>query len=354
MNTFHACFCMTPIWKLHGQPGQLFLDYCSHPKLLVCERCNGEKVIPCGATREDRCGECALRQKRRLKLIVGSGFVDRPNGFFFVTATAPGADRLPWDTSKCNHDSALTCGGKMGCQVERLPASQWNGCAPQAWSWVVEEVRRRLSGHQVEFWKCWESQERGVLHLHAVIWAAGVTEKRMKRVWKKALLKPWNVPIGNGTYPFVWGPQQQCDSLRSEKSVQEVIEEYGFDQVEAEEFVDAREKVVQLKAIRYVAKYCVKGGKRATVCSRVTGEIKDDGRGYRTWSASGDWGLRMKQVKQAQRDWCAQQALEAKYGASRTGSTPGSEATLDTNTDFYAGLVGDSAALTVVMPSKLV
>jgi hypothetical protein len=347
---------MTPIWKVHSRSWGLYLDNCDHPKLLVCSRCDGQSVIPCGATREDRCAGCALRQKRRLKVVVGSGFTDRPNGFFFVTATAPGADRLSWDKAKCNHDSKLKCSGPMGCRVERLPASQWNGCAPQAWSWLVEDVRRELKGIQVEFWKCWESHVRGVLHLHAVLWAAGVTEKRMKRVWKKVLQKTWKIPLANGQhFDFAWGwKQRTCDALRSKKSVAEVISEHGFDQVEAEEFVDASDKVVQLKAIRYVAKYCTKGGVRVSTVNRVTGEIREDGRGYRTWSASANWGLRMKQVKQAQRDWCAQQAFEAKYGASRTGSTPGSEATLDTNTDFYASSVGDSDGLTVSMPSKLV
>jgi hypothetical protein len=351
----HVCHCPTPVWSVHARPGHLFLDNCSHPKLLVCGRCEGSKVVPCAATREDRCGQCALRHQRRLKRVIGSGFADRPSGFFFATATAPGADRLPWDKSRCNHDSALRCAGKIGCRVERLPASQWNGCAPQVWSWVMTEVRRRLSGHQVEFWKCWETQERGVLHLHAILWAAGVSQDRMREVWQEVLLISYNVPVGNGRcLLFVWGDQQTCDAVRSAKSLAELVELEGFDLEVAEAAVVKGDAAAQLKVIRYLAKYCVKGGVRASTCSRVTGELRKDGRGYRTWSASANWGLRMKQIKQAQRDWFAQQALEAEDRASGPGSTPGSAATLDTNSDFYAGLVGNSDGLTVSMPSKLV
>jgi len=335
----HRCLCSAPEFKVHGQPGRLVLDGCDHPMLLVCGRCSGELIVRCNATREDRCEPCGKRHNRRLKRLIGSGFVDRPTGFFFATGTAPGADVLPWDTSTCNHGDRR-CSGKMGCRVERLTAARWNGFAPQVWSWMMTEIRRRLPGHDVQFWKCWETQQRGVLHVHAIIWCVGVSAARMADIWKKVLQKKYQMDDG---YRFEWGTERSCDAIGgSGSSVAELIDLHGFSFEEATEVREGEQQAEQLKFIRYGAKYCTKGGKRACTVNRVTGEIRDDGRGYRTWSASSRWGLRMKQIRADQQVWAQQAATAAGVVAGTADEVGGTDSgtvggALDSSSDFYAG-----------------
>jgi hypothetical protein len=50
------------------------------------------------------------------------------------TLSPPGADRLPWDRSKCGHGEGVACGGKRGCVIDAK--------ARQSWS---ESFQRRLS-----------------------------------------------------------------------------------------------------------------------------------------------------------------------------------------------------------------
>jgi hypothetical protein len=240
----------------------------------------------------------------------------------------------------------------MGCKVERMAAAMWNGAAPQSWSWLVTEMRRLLSGYDVQFWKCWETQSRGLLHVHAIIRAVGVSHKRMSQVWKQALATSYEVK----GFTFEWGKQSKLDAIGCAESVSELIEVAGMDPEEALEHVKAGNQAAELTFIRYGAKYCTKGGARASTVNRVTGELRDNGRGYRTWSASSRWGLTMKQVRGQQREWIAQRQAEAEEGRASALIDPavGSEATLDTNTDIYAGTNQSVIELSVsVVPQPL-
>ena len=112
----------------------------------------------------------------------------------------------------------------------------WNGCAPQGWSWLMTEIRRRL-GDGVQFWKCWETQERGLLHLHAILWAPGVTEAHMRAVWQSALSHVYSLSGG----VWGWGPQQRLDRIGAKCTVAQLMTEYGFDAEEASERWDEEE-----------------------------------------------------------------------------------------------------------------
>ena len=305
---------------------------CSHPRVLRCSTCSGTCWTACGATREDRCAWCGMKHNRRLKVLIASGFSDRPSGFFFGTLTAPGADVLPWDRSVCSHKPDRPCSGKIGCRVVASDMAAWNTCAPQAWSWFVTYLRRLLDGHDVQFWKCWETQERGALHAHAIVWAAGVSEQRFRAAWNEAADQSWRVEH----YRFAWGTERDVQRIGSTASLGEIIAEMECSNAEAVEHLDALDAEVQRKFVRYGAKYCTKGGKRAATYSRTTGELRTDGSGYRTWSASGHFGLRMKQVRANQQAYCIAQGAGAGAGSSLpSGSAPGGAAALDPQTDFY-------------------
>ena len=140
-----------------------------------------------------------------------------------------------------------------------------------------------------------------MLHLHAIIWALGVSEDRMRACWKEVLSKTYNVD----GYRFAWGVQQTCDRIGSSHSVAELMEMHDFDPSEAVEAHREATVAAQTKFVRYGAKYCTKGGKRAVTVNRATGEMRADGAGYRTWSASARRGLRMKRLRLEQRQWAA-------------------------------------------------
>lgn len=299
--------------------------------LLVCSTCRGAVWAECGRTREDRCEHCAMKHNRRLKKLIASGFTGRPSNFFFNTLTAPGQTVLEWDTSQCSHPPDRPCSGKIGCRVHEMDAAMWNASAPQAWSWFMTALRRELAGHEVQFFKCWETQKRGVLHLHAVVWCPGVTAARMAAAWASAAALTWQI----GSYGFSWG--EQCDSraIGSASSVPALMDLFDMTADEAEEAVSNDADEDRKRCVRYVAKYCTKGGERACVVNRRTGEIMRDGAGYRTWSASSRFGLRMKAIRAQQRDFMAAaggDGMSDEVGRPR----PGAGGALDPESHFYA------------------
>jgi len=184
---------VVPSWEFDGRAtswNRFPLGDCQRPNVLRCRGCQRATRVRCDATREDRCQGCGKRHNRRLKRLISSGFTGRPSGFFFGTLTAPGIDVLPWDDSACSHRPGVPCSGKRGCRVHSLDVARWNGHAPQAWSWFVTASRRELAGVDVQFWKCWETQDRGALHCHAIVWAQGVSEARLREAWNAARLLP--------------------------------------------------------------------------------------------------------------------------------------------------------------------
>jgi hypothetical protein len=201
----------------------------------------------------------------------------------------------------------------------------------------MTEIRRELPGVDVQFWKCWETQDRGVLHLHAILWALGVSEKRMRAVWESVLRKVYEMESG---YRFQWGTEQTLDAIASKLDVAELIDMHGYDPDEAEAEKAEADEGERLKFIRYGAKYCTKGGKRAVTINRLTGEIRENGGGYRTWSASARWGLRMKVIRAQQRDWAQQAAAQSASGkgdgAAGSSTGDGGAGALDSSSDFYA------------------
>jgi len=174
---------LTTMWCEHvwtfDRVSTVRLGDCTSPLVLICALCESVLRVRCNATREEKCKACGLRHRRLVARVLRSGFNgDRPDGFFFVTLTAPGVDGgLVWDQS-CGHLEG-ECSGEKGCKVERLPMAQWNRTAPQRWSWFMTEMRRQLK-RDVQFAGTWETQARGALHRHVLIWCPGVTDRRFR------------------------------------------------------------------------------------------------------------------------------------------------------------------------------
>jgi hypothetical protein len=96
--------------------------------------------------------------------------------------TAPGADRLPFDKSKCTHAAGLRCSGEIGCRVDYERAAAWNEAMPKVWRELhrrayTKTARRFGPGALKMLLRVYELQKRGVLHVHPVF-AYGTPRQR--------------------------------------------------------------------------------------------------------------------------------------------------------------------------------
>lgn len=271
---------------------------CEAPISIVCVECSEHLVKRCGATRSTRCAPCADTHRRRLEQVIRSGVVsDGIATSFFATITAPGAEVLPWDTSKCSHHREADCSGALGCQVELVAAADWNGTAARRWSWFITYLRRLLPGVKVDYAGTWEDQRRGVLHRHMCIRTdRPVSEKRM-RVAIRSAARRWD-----------FGRQIDVKGITAESAG---------------------------RAARYIAKYAAKTSDSSTdrvVLDRSTGELRT-GRCVRPWSASWGWGDSMRTVRDRQRAFVL-------AGSSACTDPPGGAAgaALDPNQEISTAL----------------
>jgi hypothetical protein len=95
-------------------------------------------------------------------------------GVALVTVTAPGEQfGLLWDRSRCTHPEEERCSGPKGCRVLSSAADTWNGQAERSWSKLhrvaAQIARRKVGPGSLVGAKVWETQARGVLHLHLVV-----------------------------------------------------------------------------------------------------------------------------------------------------------------------------------------
>jgi hypothetical protein len=90
-----------------------------------------------------------------------------------VTLTAPGADVLSWDKSKCPRGKHV-CSGKLGCRVHWAAAAGWNSTVTKRLGELLkvarEQTRRKHGKARVDVlgYVC-EAQQRGVFHPHLVL-----------------------------------------------------------------------------------------------------------------------------------------------------------------------------------------
>lgn len=332
--------CTLEYWGSISRPSQEL--GCARPTVLHCIICDGLRSVRCRATRDDRCAGCAERHRWDIARTMRSGFSeerlqaalvvvlagtreerrewlkagtygqhvrDNRSGFFLVTLTAPGAaGGLRFDRSICGHEPGQCSNkghssGDVVCKVERMPAARWNGEAPRRWNDWITDLRRVL-GVKIQYSGAWETQVRGMLHRHVLIYCPGVTVQHFYDESKRIAQR-----VG-------FGREFQADPISG---------------------TDAKEIAM---ACGYVASYVTKcGDELATCISPRTGEILQGS--YRRWSSSRSWGVTMAQVRQQRRDW----AMERFGPAGAPGAAPppgggtgcpGGEAALDLETEIYA------------------
>ena len=221
-------------WEFCGSVNGSAREGCEYPSILRCVRCLLSIRARCGATRDHRCEPCAERHRKDISRVGRTGALDRPEGVFFVTLTAPGKGLLPWDPSACSHDAETPCSGPLGCRVERIAAAVWNASAPRRWNDFVTDLRRLADGRDVQYFGSWETQARGLLHRHSLVAIAGLSERTMA-VFVRSLARKHG-----------FGTRSDVQSITGD---------------------DARSIA---RTAGYIASYVTKGGERASLLETVS------------------------------------------------------------------------------------
>lgn len=278
---------------------------CERPMWFDCVHCGYSWCKPCESGRSSKCASCAARKVGDLRAVARSGVPDNVLGMVaLVTLTGPGASVIPWDTRKCSHRPDVACSGKLGCRVDRHAAAAWHKSLPRRWSWFVTYLRRLVG--DVQYFKVYEWQERGVLHVHALVRVPdGISGKRFVQAVKSC--------ARSSVTRF--GPQVDVRFLPA-----------GDVPAEVRPGVQARSP--RIAAAGYVAKYCSKGYEDLGSVAMLdvdTGEITS--RCVRPWSASRQWGDSMRTCRLRRFAWAT--TVGCGSAAPTAGPAGGAAARLD-------------------------
>lgn len=190
-----------------------------------------------------------------------------------MTVTGPGeAGGLSWDEDACRHLGPHTHSGLLGCRVHQAPGEAFNRRAPSWWTALHNEAAQaahRLTGARPRLLvRIWEMQKRGVLHVHLVVGAGSLQERRSADVYQGEL--------------------------------HDRAAKHGFG------FVDRKDEVREaMAAAAYLASYFVKGkGKKATLQESVTVKGMPRSIAYVDPRLSRRSGITMRSLRLRRYAWC--------------------------------------------------
>jgi hypothetical protein len=290
------------ISRLPGRLGDA--GSCERPSRLYCSMCRQWTGKRCESGRSSQCQSCAVVKLGDLRAIARSGIPDSLVGLVaLVTLTGPGKRLLPWDVEVCRHAPDVVCSGPLGCRVERVPAAAWHASMPRRWSDFVTYLRRMVGA--VEYFKVYEWQQRGVLHVHALVrLEPGVSGKRFEQAVRLCSHR-W----GFGKPDVRWLPAG------------DVPTDVWADKPPA--------RNPRACAAGYVAKYVTKGYEDlgdVLVLDVDSGQLHR--RCVRPWSSSRTWGDTMRSCRERRRSYWG--AGTPVCGAAAAGGSPsGGAAALD-------------------------
>lgn len=238
---------------------------CESPLRVVCRYCPASDVMRCGNHRASKCEPCATRYRHRVRRVAAEGMLhhSRQGLLYLATFTAPAADEhLQWVPNWNRKDPRPVCGceGHMAAGL-----GVWNAGASRCWNRLRTSLKRDLP--EVAYFRAAETQQRGALHHHVILWSP------------RAL----NV-----------------------LEVQRLALQAGYGCVVDLDPIAAGD----VRAAAYVSKYVSKSTDQrdevpwvADVLDRETGEVRamHTVPTFRTWSASQNWGMTMKVLREAVR-----------------------------------------------------
>jgi len=138
---------------------------CDSPLRAVCLSCQRVTPWACNSHREDTCVPCSWRYRRRLARIALSGTRDH-GWMYLLTLTAPG-------TTRGHHRRLMDSPGRgevCGCEESMDSLGEWNATAGARWN--VLRTRIKVGLPDLEFLRTVETQKRGALHLHIIVWSS--------------------------------------------------------------------------------------------------------------------------------------------------------------------------------------
>jgi hypothetical protein len=284
-------------WRFAGYDAPID-GFCSRPQRVVNVQTGEWHLKRCGSARSKRCESCAEQKRHDVAAVGRSGWVDRPTDrAYMITLTAPGADVLPWDQSRCHHSRGVRCSGELGCVVEEHALAVWHDDLGRRLSRVFEDVRRALcpgeTGRRVadrsvrfEYMRTYEPQRRGAMHVHMMGRVEGAASaRRVVAAFKAAAA------------------------------------DHGFGEQLRVDQVDLSDSGNAARAAGYCAKYNTKSADALPDVQRLnreTGEIRTGG--MRSWSASRAWGDTMKETRLRRCRWAA---LNASTVSGAAATLPG-------------------------------
>jgi hypothetical protein len=108
-----------------------------------------------------------------------------------LTITPPGADRLPWDRSKCSHGRHVPCSGSHGCVIEAGARQRWNRSFQQRLSRLYESAqaatKREVGIRAFVLAHGKEAQKRGATHAHFIVGCESALELRAMKAFRRHL-----------------------------------------------------------------------------------------------------------------------------------------------------------------------
>lgn len=205
----------------------------------------------CRNHRQSRCRPCATRYRRRVQSVAADGLY-RDGGFFYLlTLTAPGSS-----------EHYLPSGKRCPCTpMGGVDLGQWNPTAGKRWNHFLVLVERKYLVRPVYF-RAAETQERGALHHHVLVWSPRKLSVRTVR-----------------SLAIAAGYGHEVDLQHLERGSR--------------------------KAAYYVSKYVTKSADERDLVPWV-GQVVDEESGevtegmvpatFRTWSSSRSWGKSMREL----------------------------------------------------------
>jgi hypothetical protein len=157
---------------------------------LLCPQC-GRSVVGSATCKRRTCPGYSRLWALDWRVVLLENLTAYAGKAWMLTLTAPGADELGWDRSRCTHGDELACSGLHGCVVLPAARRRWNATFPKRLSRLYESAqeatRREVGVRAFVLAKGSETQKRGVLHAHFVVGCESALELRAAKAFHRHL-----------------------------------------------------------------------------------------------------------------------------------------------------------------------